>query len=79
MPKEQKLSLINSMTASANVFTKAANKNSERLVGAPQFDAGLSTYLKLKKEDLDDLSREFGLDAVGQYVRSMEAKRMRRK
>jgi hypothetical protein len=73
-----KMSLIDSMSKTANTFEKAAGRT-DTMLGVPQVDPGYATYTKLKKEDFDDLAREFGLDAVGKYVRSMEAQRMRRK
>ena len=79
MPKKQKLTMMTAMDANADVFGKAADKISGRLSGIPEVDAELSTYKKLIPADFDDLNREFGFDAVSQYIRSMEAKRMRSK
>ena len=79
MPKRQKLTLMTAMDANANVFGKAANLIADKLSGTPKIDTELSTYQKLLPADFDDLNREFGFDSVSQYIRSMEARRMRRK
>jgi len=73
-----KLSIMSSINSTANTFSKAATLTADRLVGTPKTDDGLATYMKLKKEDFDDLERELGWEAVSQYIRSMEIKNLRR-
>ena len=79
MPKKKKLTLFTALDDNASTFGKAADRISTRLSGMDKIDPEIETYKKLLPEDLDKLKAEFGFDAVGQYIKSMEVKRLRRK
>lgn len=79
MAKKPRLTLFSALDGNASVFEKAADRISTRLSGLDSVDPELETYDNLLPTDFDRLTAEFGFDAVGQYIKSMEAKRIRRK
>jgi hypothetical protein len=75
----RKKTLIDGLDRNANLFGRTIERINDKLSGQGENDEELSVYMKLAPEHFQQLSNEFGFDSVSQYIKDMEAKRLRRK
>jgi hypothetical protein len=78
MSKRRKQTMLDALERNATLFDRTIQKTNNKLSGQGEYDEDLAIYRKLSPPHFDRLANEFGFDSVGQYIKEMEAKRMRR-
>jgi hypothetical protein len=78
MSQRRKKTMLDALDRNATLFDRTIQKTNNTLSGQGEYDEELSVYRKLAPEHFEKLASEFGFDSVGQYIKEMEAKHMRR-
>lgn len=73
----KKRTMLDALESNAKVFERALEKSNDRLSGNTPVNEDMAVYMKLKNEDFSKLAEEFGRDSVFQYIKDMEADRLR--
>jgi cephalosporin hydroxylase len=76
----KQITLSDALSRNKSIYGKASKRVITRMGRATSnYDSDLAKYQKLTNEDFENLSREFGFDKVGTYIRHMEHRLMKEK
>ena len=76
----KQVTMASALNRNKDIYKKASKRVISRMGKASStYDSDLAKYKKLTNEDFENLSREFGFDKVGTYIRHMEHRLLKEK